>query len=95
MDIKISNFEWRTSREKTRLKATCDVTLNGSMLFRNCCLFSRTDGSRYLRLPVREIPAKGKPTVYSEMVHILDDKKRAQFHAAALHAIDSYLAANK
>jgi hypothetical protein len=91
MDITITNFEWTKTKAKGRLKATMDIDLKG-LLFKNCCLFMREDGSRYLRLPVRELAIKGKPPIYSEMVEIVDKQKRVQFHREALRALDRYLA---
>ena len=88
MEIELINLE--PTKSTSRLRYVCDLRIDKWLLLRNCTVFIRQDGSKYVRLPVRQKFGADK-TIYEEIVKIDKPETQWEFQQQALKLINERL----
>lgn len=81
--------EWRPYSKNT-LRAFVSFEIPPGMILHGCTLHER-DGSRWVGMPARQYQKDGIST-WAPIVELTNKEARDRFQAAALAAIDRYLA---
>lgn len=84
----ISN--WKV-HQRNSLQGFFTLALPSGMVVHNCSLH-RKEGARWIRLPSRQYSKPDGATGYSPLVEFNDDDARRRFQAAALAAVDRFMA---